>query len=62
MDKKDVVDTLNTLIETSKDGEYGFRLSAEHAKSPQIKQIFQARAADCAQAAAVVPASLAESE
>lgn len=52
MDKKDVVDTLNTLIETSKDGEYGFRLSAEHAKSPQIKQIFQARAADCAQAAA----------
>ncbi|HEX5739829.1 MAG TPA: PA2169 family four-helix-bundle protein [Hydrogenophaga sp.] len=52
MDKKDIVDTLNTLIETSKDGEYGFRLSAEHAKSASIKQVFLTRAKDCAQAAA----------
>ena len=33
MDSKDVIKTLNNLIETSKDGEYGFRSSAEHAQS-----------------------------
>lgn len=51
MDQKDVVKTLNTLIETSKDGEYGFRLSAEHAQSQEIKQLFLTRAQDCVQAA-----------
>ncbi len=33
MDNKEVVSTLNDLIETCKDGEYGFRECAEHAKS-----------------------------
>lgn len=51
MDNKDIVDTLNTLIETSKDGEYGFRQCAEHAQTPAIKQVFLTRAKDCAQAA-----------
>ncbi|MBA4263839.1 MAG: aldehyde dehydrogenase [Comamonadaceae bacterium] len=51
MDNKDIVDTLNTLIETAKDGEYGFSQCAEHTKSTSIKQIFLARAKDCAQAA-----------
>jgi uncharacterized protein (TIGR02284 family) len=51
MDNKDIVKTLNSLIETSKDGEYGFRLSAEHARSEQIKLLFLARAGECAQAA-----------
>ncbi|MGS5087013.1 PA2169 family four-helix-bundle protein [Hydrogenophaga sp. A37] len=52
MDRKDIVKTLNTLIETSKDGEYGFRLSADHAQSSQIQHLFVTRAEECAQAAA----------
>jgi uncharacterized protein (TIGR02284 family) len=47
----DIIDTLNDLIETSKDGEYGFRGSAEYAKSAQLKQMFSARAQECQQAA-----------
>jgi hypothetical protein len=30
MDNDDVIDTLNKLIETCKDGEFGFRACAEH--------------------------------
>lgn len=56
MDKKDIVDTLNTLIETSKDGEYGFQQCAEHAQSASIKQVFLTRARDCAQAASELQA------
>jgi uncharacterized protein (TIGR02284 family) len=47
MDKDDVIDLLNDLIETSKDGEYGFRECAEHAKSADLKQTFSSRADDC---------------
>ena len=56
MDTEDIVASLNTLIETSKDGEYGFRTSAEHARSGQIKQLFSTRAEGCAQAAAELQA------
>jgi len=52
MDKSDVVDVLNDLIEVSKDGEYGFAQCAEHAKSPNIKSTLSARARDCASGAA----------
>lgn len=52
MDSKDVINTLNNLIETCKDGEYGFRTSAEHAQSSQIKELFIARAQECREAAA----------
>lgn len=52
MDSKDVIKTLNNLIETSKDGEYGFRSSAEHAQSSAMKQLFLSRAEECRQAAA----------
>lgn len=51
MDHHDIVTTLNTLIETSKDGEYGFRISAEHASSQPIRQLFLSRSEACAQAA-----------
>lgn len=51
MDNDDVIDLLNDLIENCKDGEYGFRECAEHAKSPQLQQIFSARAQDCRRAA-----------
>lgn len=56
MDTKDTVSSLNKLIETSKDGEYGFRSSAEHAQSSRIKQLFLTRANECGQAAAQLQA------
>ena len=52
MDSQDIIKTLNDLIETCKDGEYGFRASAENAQSSQMKQLFVSRAEECAQAAA----------
>lgn len=52
MDKDDVVDILNDLIETSKDGEYGFRTSAERVQSPELRARLQSRATACAAAAA----------
>ena len=51
MSNDDVVDELNTLIETCKDGEYGFRTCAEHVKSTQLRQVFTSRADECRQAA-----------
>ena len=47
MTNDDTIDTLNKLIETCKDGEYGFRTSAEHAKSPDLKSVFMRRSEDC---------------
>jgi uncharacterized protein (TIGR02284 family) len=47
MDDKDVTSTLNKLIETCKDGEYGFRLCAEHVRAPELKTVFEQRASDC---------------
>lgn len=56
MDTKDIVTSLNTLVETCKDGEYGFRSSAEYAQSSSIKQLFSTRAEGCAQAASELQA------
>jgi uncharacterized protein (TIGR02284 family) len=47
----EVIDTLNDLIETCKDGEYGFRASAEQAKSASLRSNLLARSAECATAA-----------
>ena len=47
-----VTSVLNDLIETSKDGEKGFRTSAEDTPNGELKSIFVARAQDCAKAAA----------
>lgn len=52
MDNDEVISTLNDLIETSKDGEEGFRTCAEDLKDPQIKAVFMNRAQSCASAAA----------
>jgi uncharacterized protein (TIGR02284 family) len=52
MNDKDTIKTLNNLIETCKDGEYGFQTSAEHAVDPQIKDLFMTRSQDCRAAAA----------
>jgi uncharacterized protein (TIGR02284 family) len=52
MNNDETIDTLNTLIETAKDGEYGFRASAQYLSSPEVKQIFARRADACLQATA----------
>lgn len=56
MSNDDIIDTLNDLIETSKDGEYGFRTSAEYLKDTTLKQTFTTRAEECRQAAAELQA------
>ena len=40
MTNDDIIDTLNKLIETCKDGEYGFRTCAEQAKSIELRPVF----------------------
>ncbi|HXZ10368.1 MAG TPA: PA2169 family four-helix-bundle protein [Paraburkholderia sp.] len=46
-----VISELNDLIETSKDGEKGFRKAAEDAHDTQLKALFVSRADDCARGA-----------
>jgi uncharacterized protein (TIGR02284 family) len=58
MDNKDVIATLNDLIETSKDGEHGFRTCADGIKSAHLKQLFQQAAERCAQGAAELQAKV----
>jgi len=47
----DLIEVLNDLVEASKDGEYGFRVCAEHAKSPELKSLFVRRSEECQRAA-----------
>ena len=54
-----ITSILNNLIETSKDGEQGFRTSAESAQSADLKQLFMRRAEDCAKGAAELQAIVA---
>lgn len=43
MDRRDdrVLSALNELIETCRDGEYGFRHAADHVRSGEVKELFQ---------------------
>ena len=41
MDNDDVISTLNDLIETCKDGEYGYRASAEHLRNAPTRLMKQ---------------------
>lgn len=50
-DKDDVIDTLNELMETCRDGEYGFTACAEHTQAQSLKTIFLKRAEECSDAA-----------
>jgi uncharacterized protein (TIGR02284 family) len=50
MEKDDLIETLNDLIETSRDGEEGFRTCADAVKSAQLKQTLGQAAGRCAQA------------
>jgi uncharacterized protein (TIGR02284 family) len=47
----DVETILNELVETSKDGENGFRKAAQDAHSPELKSLFSACAKRCAEGA-----------
>lgn len=47
-----IVNVLNNLIETSKNGEKGFEAAAEDTKNPELQILFQSRARDCAAGAA----------
>ncbi len=51
MSNDDIIDTLNDLIETSKDGELGFSACAKHVSSTDLQQLFSTRATDCRAAA-----------
>jgi uncharacterized protein (TIGR02284 family) len=51
MNNDEIISTLNDLIETSKDGEEGFRTCAEDIRDPQLKTLFSNRAQSCATAA-----------
>lgn len=41
MDNGKLISTLNSLIETSRDGEQGFRTAAEGVTDPQVRTVFQ---------------------
>ena len=58
MDKDDVIATLNDLIETSRDGEEGFRTCADAVKSIQLKETFRQAAGRCAQAVSELQAKV----
>lgn len=49
--QKETIKVLNDLIETSKDGEAGFKDLAENTKNEQLRSVFTKRAADTAGAA-----------
>ena len=47
----DVIDTLNDLLECSRDGEYGFKACAERTDAQDIKTLLLQRSAECGAAA-----------
>jgi uncharacterized protein (TIGR02284 family) len=60
MDRNDLIATLNDLIETSRDGEEGFRACAEGVKSPDLKRFFEEKARRCAEGAAQLQGKVIE--
>jgi uncharacterized protein (TIGR02284 family) len=48
----DLTTILNDLVETSKDGEKGFRTAAEDTQNAELQAVFLRRAEDCAAGAA----------
>ena len=44
---EDAIDTLNDLLESCRDGEYGFRECAEHTRALDIKTVLKQRASEC---------------
>ena len=60
MDRDDVINTLNELIETCKDGEEGFRTCADGVKNPVLKTFFEEKAQRCALGAAQLAGKVRE--
>jgi uncharacterized protein (TIGR02284 family) len=60
MDNERIIHVLNDLIEKCKDGEYGFRASAEQVKAPELRQLLANRADDCALGATELAAHVAQ--
>src|SRR4051812_6603525 len=58
MSTDDIIDTLNDLIETSKDGEEGFMTCAQDIKNADLKAMFSTMARHCAEAAAELRAEV----
>ncbi len=58
VDNDDVIDTLNDLIETCRDGEYGFTECAQHVKAQDIKTLLLRHADECRAAAAELTAQI----
>jgi len=56
MDSNSIVNELNSLVKTCKDGEYGFQSCAEHAISRALRELFSCRSADCRRSAAELQA------
>ena len=54
----DAIDTLNDLLETCRDGEYGFRACAEHTRALDIKTVLNQRASECRFAATELEAMI----
>ena len=50
-DGDDVVEVLNDVLESARDGEYGFQSCADHADSAELKSIFLRHLQQCAAAA-----------
>lgn len=46
-DNDEVIDTLNDLLDSCRDGEYGFNTSAEHTKSADLKAMLVRHASEC---------------
>src|SRR5947208_14373250 len=60
MDRDDVIGTLNDLIETSKDGEEGFRTCADNVKNPTLKAFFEQKSERCREGAVQLQAIVRE--
>src|SRR6188768_1337203 len=56
----DIVNTVNRLIETCKDGEYGFRSCARHVRDDDLRLLLDGRATDCHLAASELQQLVAE--
>lgn len=54
MNDSEIVDTLNTLLETSRDGELGFENCARYVEATQLKTLFSQRATECHSAASAL--------
>ena len=60
MDQNNVVNVVESLIETCKDGEKGYQDAASHAKHPELKLLFQEQSSERRQFASELQTELAK--